>query len=318
MIAHRQPSLTLSDVPLIDPSLYLQAPVSSLDDKKIEDFERLLESALGGRSAPVIEYGCPYPKHEFLSYLFERHGFLLHGSNRTDLEWIEPVRTTTGKAAWQTLGAVYACSDGIWPIFYAIVDRQNYTGSLRNECFRVTDAAGVTRKFYYFALNIQMLRKRVWTDGMIYVLPRDSFERLTDHAGNALEEWASRTSVRALARVVVAPEDFPFLDKVRVQREKEFAPARTSANQAAAVNHDAFVAQYELAPGFILTLTKVHDRLQIQAPGYPAVPLLAETETSYSLEGVPARITFNRNERGEVTDLILIMSGRELLARRRA
>jgi len=309
-------SVTLPDIPLIEPSLYLQAPASSLDDRKIADFERLLESALGGRSAPVIDYRCPYPKHEFFSYLFERRGFLLHGSNRTDLEWIEPVRTTTGKAAWQALGAVYACSDGIWPIFYAIVDRRNYTGSLRNECFRVTDAAGVTRKFYYFALNIQMLRKRVWTDGMIYILPRDSFERLTDYAGNALEEWASMTSVRALARVVVAPEDFPFLDKVRVQREKEFALARTAPNKGA-VDYDAFVAQYELAPGFILTLTKVQDRLLIQAPGYPAVPLVAESETSYSLEGVPARITFIRNERGEVTDLILIMSGRELLARRR-
>ena len=41
-----------------------------------------------------IEYYCEYPKHEFLTYLVQRKGLLLHGSNFPDIKLLIPIRVT--------------------------------------------------------------------------------------------------------------------------------------------------------------------------------------------------------------------------------
>lgn len=301
----------------IKPDLYLPAPDLNLDNEKIQEFERAWAKAVDSQTLCAIEYDSPYPKHEFLSYLVEHKNLLLHGSNQMNLEVVDPVRTSTGKAAWQTLDAVYACSDGIWPIFYAIVDRKKYSGSLRNECLRLTDARGRVKKFYYFALNIQMLRKRVWADGMIYIVKRDAFEQLTDQVGNLLEEWVSKYSVRPCAKLLVAPKDFPFLHQVRVQREKETPQAAINLEKIAQPIPDDIVGQYDLAPDMVITLTRTNEYLLAQAPGCPSVPLVPESDLNYSLAGIAAHLTFIPNEQGQITELILKMGGREMYARKR-
>jgi hypothetical protein len=302
----------------IKPDLYLPAPDLSLDDGKVQEFERLWAQASESETTCDIEYDSPYPKYEFLSYLVEHKNLLLHGSNHMSLEVVDPVRTSTSKAVWQKLDAVYACSDGIWPIFYAIVDRKNYSGSLRNECLRLTDARGCVKKFYYFALNIQMLRKRVWTDGMIYVLKRDDFEQLTDQLGNLLEEWVSKSGVRPCARLLVTPKDFPFLHQVSVQREKESPQSPTNVEKIAQPIPADIVGQYDLAPDLVITLTRTNEYLLAQAPGCPSVPLVPESNLCYSLAGMAAHLTFIPNEQGEIKELILKMDGREMLARKRS
>lgn len=298
----------------IEPSLYLQAPAPDFTQEKLQYFEHLLDAALAADAAPTIDYDCRYPKYEFLCFLADRKGFLLHGSNQLNLPVLEPIRTTTAKAEWQALDAVYACSDGIWPIFYAIVDRRSYTGSLYNECVRILGADGEARKLYYFALNLQMLRKRVWTTGMVYVLGGESFTRVTDFVGNPLEEWVSMTSAYPYARLSVSPEDFPFLGDVRVHSGK--ITERLDTAQVSSQELDLLVGKYRLGDDLILTLKRTRDSMVVEAPGYPAIPLAPESATSYALQGVPAQIVFVRNGQAEVERMILRIGGREMLARK--
>ena len=74
------------------------------------------------------------------------------------------------------------------------------------------------------------------------------------------------------------------------------------------------MGRYELAPDFILTITKKHDRLYAQATGQSQVELFAETETQFFITGVDAQITFMRDPQGHVKHLILYQAGQEITA----
>src|SRR5687767_13298310 len=92
-----------------------EVPRTAADDTRAETFERLIADALAGDGTLDLE-GCPYPAHELLTQLVDRHGLLLHGSNHTRLEVLEP---QPARDLDTTLHAVVACDDGIWPMFYA-------------------------------------------------------------------------------------------------------------------------------------------------------------------------------------------------------
>ncbi|MBD1865218.1 MULTISPECIES: serine hydrolase [Trichocoleus] len=77
---------------------------------------------------------------------------------------------------------------------------------------------------------------------------------------------------------------------------------------------DAYVGCYELAPDFILAVTKEHDRLYAQATGQSQVELFAETETQFFITEVDAQITFIRDPQGPVEHLILHQAGQEITA----
>ncbi len=48
-----------------------------------------------------------------------------------------------------------------------------------------------------------------------------------------------------------------------------------------------------------------------QATGQPKIPLFAESETKFFLKVVDAQVEFFKNEKGEVTHLILHQGGRD-------
>ena len=66
-----------------------EAPRDASDSTRTETFERLIATARAG-DGTVDATGCPYPLHELLTYVVDRHGLLLHGSNHTALEALEP------------------------------------------------------------------------------------------------------------------------------------------------------------------------------------------------------------------------------------
>jgi hypothetical protein len=127
---------------------------------------------------------------------------MIHGSNHVDLDVLRPLRWSTDGNAWGNVSAVYADPDGLRPIYFAVVDRQN-TWGLSNG-FRDWPEG----RYYHFAIDAESLRGRPWRAGMVYVLPRDSFE--LSHG----QEWVSREPVRPLVRVPVEPDDFPLLGRV--------------------------------------------------------------------------------------------------------
>jgi hypothetical protein len=196
----------------LNPDQLLSAPLIEYSDQKVADFEILYRNSLS-KPGSEIDYNLSYPKYEFLSYLVEHQEVLMHGSNNPGIEVFEP-RTQTDYVG-RVIQAVFATSDGIWPMFFAIIRREGYRGSLRNACVWRPDQVGVQRKFYYFSINASALAGQPWTAGMMYILPRASFSRILTEDGKPLEEWASSKPVRPLARLHVVPVDFPFLKNVQ-------------------------------------------------------------------------------------------------------
>ncbi|HEY0606764.1 MAG TPA: hypothetical protein VGD58_27850 [Herpetosiphonaceae bacterium] len=198
---------------MFDPNVHLLAPEVALSNDKLQYFEALYQAALASPSK-VVEYTCEYPKHEFLQYLVTHHHVILHGSTNSAIDLFQTQRASLDTTTQGSLSAIYATTDPIWPMYFAILDWRVYRGSSRNGVQWVQDAHGAIRKVYYFSLNQDMLPRQPWTKGIIYILPRLTFEQLRDDDGELTEEWASYTPVVPLARLPVTPDDFPFLNDI--------------------------------------------------------------------------------------------------------
>ncbi len=70
-----------------------------------------------------------------------------------------------------------------------------------------------------------------------------------------------------------------------------------------------YVGDYELQPGFILSVTQDGGRLFTQATGQAKFEVFAESETKFFLKVVEASIEFFKDDSGKVTKLILYQGG---------
>lgn len=171
-------------------------------------FHQHIEKAKGN----FVPYKLPYPKHKFFQYMIEHKHVLIHGSNSSDIKRFVPRKQSLFNGKMEK--AVFAASDGIWPIFFAVVNRERYKGSLRNMCLSVPTRKGVKR-YYYFSLS-NTIQEAPFTDGTIYILSRNGFQR-----GGIRDEWISEREVEPVAKISVVPEDFPFLDQIRSHDEAD-------------------------------------------------------------------------------------------------
>lgn len=78
----------------------------------------------------------------------------------------------------------------------------------------------------------------------------------------------------------------------------------------------SYVGNYELKPGFILSITKEGSQLKAQATGQPAADIYPKSETEFYLKVVAAQITFNKSEAGAVESLTLFQGGQEIVGKR--
>ena len=99
-------------------------------------------------------------------------------------------------------------------------------------------------------------------------------------------------------------------------RVADKAPERSVAKVDPAL-YDAYVGEYELAPGFILTVTREGDRLMTQATDQEKLEVFPSSETEFFLKVVDARITFIKGADGRVDQLVLHQGGRDVPAKRR-
>jgi hypothetical protein len=79
---------------------------------------------------------------------------------------------------------------------------------------------------------------------------------------------------------------------------------------------EKYVGQYALAPTFVLTVTRQGGRLVAQATGQGSFRIYPTSETEFYYRVVDARITFVKNDRGEVEKLILHQNGQDMPAKR--
>jgi len=174
------------------------------DPERDRALAALTDAALGG-DGTLDASSCPCPVHELLTYLVAERGFLLHGSNRADIEVLEP---RPARDLRTELDAVVACDDGIWPIFYAALDRSRGDANVFTACMHL-GRAGRLRRFYMFVVfHADPADPETWTRGIVYALPRAGFRR---EWGN---EWVSPEPTRPVLRVLVGLEDFPLRSSV--------------------------------------------------------------------------------------------------------
>ncbi len=90
-------------------------------------------------------------------------------------------------------------------------------------------------------------------------------------------------------------------------------PAETKSESAVKVDPkvlDSYVGQYEL-PMFVLAITKEGDRLFGQPEGDTKEELVADSETEFTVTNINAKIKFVKDEKGQITHLVVNLHGQE-------
>jgi len=201
------------------PSYFLTRPPVRPDAATEAAFEALYADRIAQGGGGLVRYALPAPIWQFLCWLADTKGLLLHGSGNGGIEHFEP-RQSDDIQEFGNRRAVYAASDGIWPIYYAVLDRERHRMSLINSCFRLAEeTGGLSEPFYFFSISRDALQRRPWRRGFVYLLPRPGFEPQpplhTDDGDFHVAQWASLVPVMPLARIAVGPQNFPFLEQIR-------------------------------------------------------------------------------------------------------
>jgi serine-type D-Ala-D-Ala carboxypeptidase/endopeptidase len=79
---------------------------------------------------------------------------------------------------------------------------------------------------------------------------------------------------------------------------------------------DGYIGRYQLAPNFILAVTREGDHFYTQATGQPKLEIFPESKRDYFLKVVDAQITFETDNQGRATGLILHQNGLDQPAKR--
>jgi hypothetical protein len=194
----------------------LPQPSFDLSPEKVTEFENLFAS---NPSGSFVDYRLPYPKWQFLSYLCQSRSLVLHGSQNLDIEVVEPRKAIDVKA-FSGQNAIYATTDGIWVIYFAIIDRKNFGSlSLFNSCLdiRISPEQKIG-PLYFFSITYSVLLQKPWCDGAIYILPRENFQQEPAQQMMGAEiifpHWISAQPANPVAKILVQSQDFPFLAEV--------------------------------------------------------------------------------------------------------
>jgi hypothetical protein len=197
-------------------SFLLPRPAFDLTPEKQSAFDSLHGATPAGG---IVDYRLPYPKWQYLSYLCDTKELVLHGSQLPDVGVVEP-RQASDRRAFSSQRAIYATTDGIWVIYFAILDRRKYREmTLFNSCLRVrVSAERFTDPLYFFSITNSILLLKPWCEGTVYILPRQSFVQEAPQQAQGTDvvfpHWISESPVCPVARLQVGPQDFPFLAQI--------------------------------------------------------------------------------------------------------
>jgi hypothetical protein len=156
----------------------------------------------------------PERRLDFLRWLGETHGVLFHGSQRNDLAELSTERKSHDATEFGDQQAVFASSDPVWSVYFAVLRRDDGWRGTRNGSMGIGG-----RRYYFFVHNRGSQSPERFGPGSLYVLPPDTF---------VAEQWlvdtahlVSHVPVTPLARIDVTPEDFPFRDRIGYYRDRE-------------------------------------------------------------------------------------------------
>lgn len=149
----------------------------------------------------------------FLFYLSQTGQYVFHGSNDIHITKFEPRDQTLFNG--QPTKAVFASSDPNWSIFFAILNRKHLKGGFRNGCL-----IGKNNKYHFYSLNESTAKNEPWTEGGVYIFPKDQF-RMSGDGKLRFDEWICQEPVFPLGMIQVNPSHFCFINKVSIHGEQE-------------------------------------------------------------------------------------------------
>ena len=148
------------------PAHFLPRPPLDLAPATRAAFAQFSAAIVRPGDGRMVEYTLAAPKWQFLNWLCDTHEVLLHGSGDPGIAEFEP-RKADDLNEFGDRRAVYAAADGIWPLFFAIVDRR-VVRTVINGCSRVVGPDGArSEPFYFFSIDADALPLRPWRDGTI-------------------------------------------------------------------------------------------------------------------------------------------------------
>ena len=104
--------------------------------------------------------------------------------------------------------------------------------------------------------------------------------------------------IRSMAGIKVEPREFP---------KPKAVPAKAVAR---------LQGEYQLVPGFVLTVRADEEKLFVKATGQPEARVFPESETEWKYRVVEASLTFELPDEGQCTAVTLHQSGRDMRAAR--
>ena len=191
-------------------------PPIDLDAATRAAFDQLFEeaTAAGGE----IDYRLQAPRWQFISYITDTRPVLVHGSGNPSIAIFEPRKPNDTREFGNQL-AVYAASDALWAIYFAVLDRANYRISLINSAARFELPSGLSEPYYFFSISKAAREANAFSPGTIYFLPRETFVQEPPRELGGwrahIAHWASLEPVAPLTRIAVRPQEFPLLDRIR-------------------------------------------------------------------------------------------------------
>jgi hypothetical protein len=201
------------------PDYWLQRPKIEIESQTRSAIDQMFAKIKDAGTKTQIDYSFSIPKWQFLCYLADQQGVVLHGTGDPHIEVFEP-RPSNDLNEFGAQTAVYAAQDGLWAMFFAILDREHYPLATSNACVRLADEAGqVSEPRYVFSISQTALRQKPWRKGTVYLLPGETFVNQPSLRFGSYEvrvpQLASLLPVKPFAQLEVAPEDFPFLKDIR-------------------------------------------------------------------------------------------------------
>lgn len=201
------------------PPHWLTCPLPRWDETTLSLFDHLYQQHVFSGKAEWISQDLHVPAWSFLTWMAQHHPVVFHGSGNPEIQVFEP-RTPVDFSAddFSKQRAVFASSDAIWAIFYAVLDRDAPIRFL-NGALQFRDEAGWGAMRYFFSINQQAFERKPWKEGTLYILPRAPLRQQPSYTlqeWDVLEpHWACTDEVKPLAKIRVGPQDFPFLNAVR-------------------------------------------------------------------------------------------------------
>ena len=194
-----------------------QIPIKNnkeIKDKE-KDFAKLWQEVITNKNKEellAVNYDLPYPKEDLLTYLVTNKEVVLHGSDKKDIEILEPKQANDRAKEFGNKNGVYVVTDSVLPIFYAIQNREKISGLIISG---VESDSDTKEKKYEFKMSKKVLDTKPWTNGMVYILDKNNFQQGVDDSGELIDEWVSEMPIKPLAKLEVQPEDFRFLNKIK-------------------------------------------------------------------------------------------------------